>query len=33
MATAVIAVIPATLLLAVAQRYVAAGITAGAIKE
>jgi multiple sugar transport system permease protein len=33
MATAVIAVIPATLLLVVAQRYVAAGITAGAIKE
>jgi multiple sugar transport system permease protein len=33
MATAVIAVIPATLLLAVAQRYVAAGLTAGALKE
>jgi multiple sugar transport system permease protein len=33
MATAVIAVIPATFLLAIAQRYVAAGITAGALKE
>jgi multiple sugar transport system permease protein len=33
MATAVIAVIPATVLLALAQRYVAAGITAGAVKE
>lgn len=33
MATAVIAMIPAALLLAVAQRYVAAGVIAGAIKE
>jgi multiple sugar transport system permease protein len=33
MATAVIATIPAALLLTVAQRYVAVGITAGAIKE
>jgi multiple sugar transport system permease protein len=33
MATAVIAAIPAMLLLAVAQRYIAAGITAGALKE
>lgn len=33
MATAVIAIIPATILLALAQRYVAAGITAGAVKE
>ncbi|MGA3029712.1 MAG: carbohydrate ABC transporter permease [Candidatus Limnocylindrales bacterium] len=33
MATAVIAVIPAAFLLAIAQRYVAAGITAGALKE
>jgi multiple sugar transport system permease protein len=33
MALAVIAAIPATLLLAIAQRYVAAGITAGALKE
>ena len=33
MATALIAAIPAILLLAVAQRYVAAGITAGAVKE
>jgi multiple sugar transport system permease protein len=33
MATALVAAIPAILLLAVAQRYVAAGITAGAIKE
>jgi len=33
MATAVIASIPATLLLIVAQRYVAAGVTAGAVKE
>ncbi len=33
MATAVIAMIPAAVLLAVAQRYVAAGITAGAVKE
>jgi multiple sugar transport system permease protein len=33
MATAVIAAIPATILIAVAQRYVAAGITLGALKE
>jgi multiple sugar transport system permease protein len=33
MATALIAAIPAILLLAAAQRYVAAGITAGAVKE
>jgi multiple sugar transport system permease protein len=33
MATALVAAIPAILLLAVAQRYVAGGITAGAIKE
>ena len=33
MATAVIASIPATILLIVAQRYVAAGVTAGAIKD
>ncbi|MEV7969733.1 carbohydrate ABC transporter permease [Sphaerisporangium sp. NPDC088356] len=33
MATAVIASIPATLLLVIAQRYVAAGVTAGAVKD
>jgi multiple sugar transport system permease protein len=33
MATAVIAVVPAAFLLAIAQRYVAAGVTAGALKE
>jgi multiple sugar transport system permease protein len=33
MATAVIASIPATVLLVVAQRYVAAGVTAGAVKD
>lgn len=33
MATAVMAAIPATILIAVAQRYVAAGITLGALKE
>ncbi|MFC6080151.1 carbohydrate ABC transporter permease [Sphaerisporangium aureirubrum] len=33
MATAVIASIPATVLLVIAQRYVAAGITAGAVKD
>ena len=33
MATATIAAIPAVILLAVAQRYIAAGITAGAVKE
>ncbi|MGW4644276.1 carbohydrate ABC transporter permease [Sphaerisporangium sp. NPDC004334] len=33
MATAVIASIPATVLLIIAQRYVAAGVTAGAVKD
>ncbi|MGN9911319.1 carbohydrate ABC transporter permease [Phytohabitans sp. LJ34] len=33
MATAVIASIPATILLVLAQRYVAAGVTAGAVKD
>jgi multiple sugar transport system permease protein len=33
MATAMIAALPAIMLLALAQRYIAAGITAGAIKE
>jgi multiple sugar transport system permease protein len=33
MATAVVASIPAAVLLVVAQRYVAAGVTAGAIKD
>ncbi|BCY11532.1 carbohydrate ABC transporter permease [Actinoplanes sp. L3-i22] len=33
MATAVIASIPAALLLIIAQRYVAAGVTAGAVKD
>jgi multiple sugar transport system permease protein len=33
MATAVVASVPATLLLVVAQRYVAAGVTAGAVKD
>jgi multiple sugar transport system permease protein len=33
MATAMIAAVPAIILLAFAQRYIAAGITAGAIKE
>ncbi|WP_431926129.1 carbohydrate ABC transporter permease [Nonomuraea jabiensis] len=33
MATAVIASVPATILLVVAQRYVAAGVTAGAVKD
>ncbi|WP_431937457.1 carbohydrate ABC transporter permease [Micromonospora sp. RP3T] len=33
MATAVIASVPATVLLIVAQRYVAAGVTAGAVKD
>ena len=33
MATAVVASIPATVLLVIAQRYVAAGVTAGAIKD
>jgi multiple sugar transport system permease protein len=33
MATAVVASIPATILLVIAQRYVAAGVTAGAVKD
>ncbi|MFC7926543.1 carbohydrate ABC transporter permease [Microbacterium laevaniformans] len=33
MATAVVASIPATILLILAQRYVAAGVTAGAVKD
>jgi multiple sugar transport system permease protein len=33
MATAVVASVPATALLVVAQRYVAAGVTAGAVKD
>lgn len=33
MATAVVASVPATILLIVAQRYVAAGVTAGAVKD
>jgi multiple sugar transport system permease protein len=33
MATAVVASIPATVLLIIAQRYVAAGVTAGAVKD
>ena len=33
MATAVVASIPATMLLVLAQRYVAAGVTAGAVKD
>jgi multiple sugar transport system permease protein len=33
MATAVVASIPATILLIVAQRYLAAGVTAGAVKD
>ncbi len=33
MATAVIAAIPATVLLVLAQRYIAAGVTAGAVKD
>jgi len=33
MATAVVASIPATVLLLVAQRYVAAGMTTGAVKD
>jgi multiple sugar transport system permease protein len=33
MATAVVASIPATILLVIAQRYVAAGLTAGAVKN
>ena len=33
MATAVVASIPATILLVIAQRYVAAGVAAGAVKD
>ena len=33
MATAVVASIPATLLLVIAQRYIAAGVTSGAVKD
>ena len=33
MATAVVASLPAAVLLVVAQRYVAAGVTAGAVKD
>jgi multiple sugar transport system permease protein len=33
MATAVVASVPATILLIIAQRYVAAGVTSGAVKE
>jgi multiple sugar transport system permease protein len=33
MATAVVASIPATILLVIAQKYVAAGVTAGAVKD
>jgi multiple sugar transport system permease protein len=33
MATAVVASIPAAILLVVAQKYVAAGVTAGAVKD
>ena len=33
MATAVVASIPAAVLLILAQRYVAAGVTAGAVKD
>jgi multiple sugar transport system permease protein len=33
MATAVVASLPATALLIIAQRYVAAGITTGAVKD
>lgn len=33
MATAVVASVPATVLLVLAQRYVAAGVTAGAVKD
>ncbi|GAA4624147.1 carbohydrate ABC transporter permease [Actinoallomurus vinaceus] len=33
MATAVVASVPATVLLIIAQRYVAAGVTAGAVKD
>ena len=33
MATAVVASVPAAVLLVLAQRYVAAGVTAGAVKD
>ena len=33
MATAVVASVPAAVLLVVAQRYVSAGVTAGAVKD
>jgi multiple sugar transport system permease protein len=33
MAAAVVASVPAAILLVVAQRYVAAGVTAGAVKD
>jgi multiple sugar transport system permease protein len=33
MATAVVASVPAAVLLVIAQRYVAAGVTAGAVKD
>ena len=33
MATAVVASIPATVLLLAARRYISAGVTAGAVKE
>lgn len=33
MATAVVASIPATILLVIAQRYISAGLTAGAVKD
>ena len=33
MATAVVASLPATVILVLAQRYVAAGVTAGAVKD
>ncbi len=33
MATVVVASVPATILLILAQRYVAAGVTAGAVKD
>jgi multiple sugar transport system permease protein len=33
MATAVVASIPATILLVIAQRYISTGLTAGAVKD
>jgi multiple sugar transport system permease protein len=33
MATAVVASLPAAIILVLAQRYVAAGVTAGAVKD